>query len=439
MNAIKMEQNIKYSIVLPVLDGQETLEALLPEYLKIDRDDFEIVISDNQSTDKTWDIINSFQDRRIKAVQTTSRIPFGANLNFAYSHASGLWQHHIGDDDWMLPCRMTVYDMILKCHPNAGLIISPCLRYHWPSYNDAKLANALDPFSFTGNLECASGMEMFERWVRRIYFGPGLSFLASQDTLSKVYHKSGFYSTNSHAEAFLARACSISSELVCRIDYPLGIVGRHSKSIGTQSFTSESDKILSTHVKNSDPDPFLLAPWQFKGYHPWSVDGLLLLDKYYDGVSAISDDELGHWSISSLSELDDLRIKKQVEREDVEQFFEGIRKTSDKTRKIFWTRSLPPKEEVLFEAYNHELRKLPFILKIERKLWQNSRFCNAVRTLFRPQEPSIQEDIKLLRVHSATRIHGDSIGVHSIVDLANQFDQLFSPSVIKNLSRRLEQ
>jgi glycosyltransferase involved in cell wall biosynthesis len=33
----------KYSIVLPTLNGAETLAVTVPEMLKIDRDDFELV------------------------------------------------------------------------------------------------------------------------------------------------------------------------------------------------------------------------------------------------------------------------------------------------------------------------------------------------------------------------------------------------------------
>ncbi len=43
----------KYSTVLPTLNGAETLSVTVPEMLKIDRDDFELVISNNQSDDNT--------------------------------------------------------------------------------------------------------------------------------------------------------------------------------------------------------------------------------------------------------------------------------------------------------------------------------------------------------------------------------------------------
>ena len=58
--------NCKYSIIIPTLNGYEGLKVIVPYMLRIDRKDFEIVISINNSNDKSLDFIKNIKDDRVK-------------------------------------------------------------------------------------------------------------------------------------------------------------------------------------------------------------------------------------------------------------------------------------------------------------------------------------------------------------------------------------
>jgi len=66
-------------------------------------DQFEIIISDNHSSDQTLNIINNFDDKRIMCVQPTAKISPFENYWFTYSHATGNYVFFVGGDDYFEP------------------------------------------------------------------------------------------------------------------------------------------------------------------------------------------------------------------------------------------------------------------------------------------------------------------------------------------------
>ena len=73
---------VKYSIILPVRNGLETLSETLPFMLeRIKRDDVEIIISDNFSKDSLDVLISQLNDKRLKYFKTQKNYFWGKILN----------------------------------------------------------------------------------------------------------------------------------------------------------------------------------------------------------------------------------------------------------------------------------------------------------------------------------------------------------------------
>ena len=81
----------KVSIGLPVFNGENTLEQTIDSLLKQSIVDFELIISDNYSTDATGEICRSFAavDRRVRYIRQKSNIGMYANLSFVLKQARG--------------------------------------------------------------------------------------------------------------------------------------------------------------------------------------------------------------------------------------------------------------------------------------------------------------------------------------------------------------
>lgn len=82
--------NPKVSIIIPVYNGEKTLEQCLTSILKQDYENYEIVVVDNNSTDKTKEIIKDFQskNKEVKYLFEPTRAR-GAARNTGEKTASG--------------------------------------------------------------------------------------------------------------------------------------------------------------------------------------------------------------------------------------------------------------------------------------------------------------------------------------------------------------
>lgn len=74
---------LKISVVIPVLNGEKTLERCLVSVLKQNFDDYEIIIVDNNSTDKTKEIIDQVLKKSAKLIYIFESKPGRANARNA--------------------------------------------------------------------------------------------------------------------------------------------------------------------------------------------------------------------------------------------------------------------------------------------------------------------------------------------------------------------
>ena len=91
----------RLSIGLPVYNGEEFLVESLESLLGQSYEDFELVISDNASTDGTAAICQRYakQDSRIRYVRQPHNIGLASNRNFVVSQARGELFKEASDDD----------------------------------------------------------------------------------------------------------------------------------------------------------------------------------------------------------------------------------------------------------------------------------------------------------------------------------------------------
>ena len=96
----------RVSIGLPVYNGERYLPQALDAILSQTFEDFELIISDNASTDSTQDICKSYaaNDARVKYFRNSSNIGISRNFNRVFELSSGgeyfKWCAH---DDLMAP------------------------------------------------------------------------------------------------------------------------------------------------------------------------------------------------------------------------------------------------------------------------------------------------------------------------------------------------
>lgn len=79
------------SVIMSVYNGEETLARAIESILSQTYQNFEFIICDDASTDRTWSILKYFEsvDNRIHCIQNDTNIGLGASLNHCLNMATG--------------------------------------------------------------------------------------------------------------------------------------------------------------------------------------------------------------------------------------------------------------------------------------------------------------------------------------------------------------
>ena len=95
----------RVSFAIPVRNGERFLGRALDSLLAQDFDDFEIVVCDNASTDKTPEVMRRYaeRDRRVRCTRNEEDIGQIENFNRVYELARGEFFRWMGADDWLEP------------------------------------------------------------------------------------------------------------------------------------------------------------------------------------------------------------------------------------------------------------------------------------------------------------------------------------------------
>ena len=112
------------TIMVPVLNGELFLPLALDSLLAQDYQHFEIVILDNQSTDRTAEICRAYacRDPRVRYVlDTVNRISHAA-ANHLATFIDGEFCMIACDDDLWTPNFLSVLVKYLQLHPDVGLV-----------------------------------------------------------------------------------------------------------------------------------------------------------------------------------------------------------------------------------------------------------------------------------------------------------------------------
>ena len=96
------------SILMSVYNNEATLGAAIDSILVQTFTDFEFIICDDGSTDRTWEIIQSYRsrDKRISVIQNTQNCGLADSLNRCLERARGIYIARQDADDISAPERL---------------------------------------------------------------------------------------------------------------------------------------------------------------------------------------------------------------------------------------------------------------------------------------------------------------------------------------------
>jgi len=146
--------NVKLSIGLPVYNGELFIERAIESILAQTFTDFELIISDNASTDSTQEICQNFskKDNRIRIFKQEKNIGIHRNFYFLLSQAKGEYFAWTAVDDYLDKDFMEKNLKVLESHNSVVSSIGKIVPYGIESLKiDPKLVNTSNYPKFLTN------------------------------------------------------------------------------------------------------------------------------------------------------------------------------------------------------------------------------------------------------------------------------------------------
>ncbi|MBD2579594.1 glycosyltransferase [Oscillatoria sp. FACHB-1406] len=138
------------SVVIPVYNGQDTIEATLASVLSQSHCNLEVLVINDGSKDRTLDKVNVIKDARLK-IYSYPNAGLSASRNRGIERAQGDYISFIDADDLWTPDKLELQLQSLKNNPEAAL------AYSWTDY-----INSEGNFLFSGGHNSEKG-EIFEK------------------------------------------------------------------------------------------------------------------------------------------------------------------------------------------------------------------------------------------------------------------------------------
>ena len=112
------------SVILPTYNNEETIFNSINSILSQSYQDFELIIINDCSTDKTKKVIESFNDNRILYLENDRNIGRSQSRNIAIKKAKGDFIAVMDGDDISVPMRLKIQLKYLMDNPNIDLVAS---------------------------------------------------------------------------------------------------------------------------------------------------------------------------------------------------------------------------------------------------------------------------------------------------------------------------
>ena len=111
------------SVLMPAYNAERYIDEAVQSILNQSFKDFELIILNDGSTDKTWSIVQKYasKDSRIVAVSNTKNMKLSRTLNRGINMAKGKYIARMDADDISLSNRLRDQYHFMETHPQVGI------------------------------------------------------------------------------------------------------------------------------------------------------------------------------------------------------------------------------------------------------------------------------------------------------------------------------
>jgi glycosyltransferase involved in cell wall biosynthesis len=222
-----------FSVVIPTFNRSDLFPYTVQSILNQTFEDFEIVLSDNCSSDNTPEIAQQFKDPRFKYVRTPRHFTIADSCEFVRMKASGRSIIMLSDDDVLMKRALERYAAETEdC--DTDFLFSSIAEYRDASYPGPDKNSVTCP-GFSGSSRVLSADE-FVRPLFKLkpkFFMHPSACIFPKKIADYVERRTGRFFWTNGFEYSAFPICAVLAKRIVKIDLPLAILGRTAKTWGT--------------------------------------------------------------------------------------------------------------------------------------------------------------------------------------------------------------
>jgi len=152
---------MRFSVLIPVYNREEYVRQAIDSVLSQTFSDYELIIIDDGSTDRTPDVLRSY-GARVKTIHQENR---GGNAarKVGAAQAEGEYLAFLDSDDLFLPGALATYDQVIKAFDFPALILGSMTYFNQPQFvprNPGHSGNAIEVLAYKDFLAKNVGLGM---------------------------------------------------------------------------------------------------------------------------------------------------------------------------------------------------------------------------------------------------------------------------------------
>lgn len=233
---------MKFSVLLPTRNRLSYLRHAVDSVLRQDYDDWEIVISDNDSEDDIAGFVASLADPRVKYARTPRFVPVTDNWNAALARSTGDYVIMLGDDDALVPGYFSTLLPKLREFDEPDVVYTGAYLYAYPNVMPGFPRGFLQPYGYASFLVGADAPFLLPRAEAtrvvdefcnfRVAYGYNMQFVAVKRAMIRTLEEKGPFYQSPFPDYYAMNALFLTAERILVCPVPCVIIGVTPKSYG---------------------------------------------------------------------------------------------------------------------------------------------------------------------------------------------------------------
>lgn len=253
---------MKFSILLPTRNRLDLLRYAVETVRKQNYDNWEIIISDNDSEQDISGYVKDLGDERIKYYRTTKFIPVTDNWNNAINKSSGDYIIMLGDDDCILNNFFSTINSLATTFNRPDAIYTKALLYAYPDAMPGYPNGFLKNYDFAPFFKLSDHPFLLDRQTARGLVEDSMNFrmtytynmqhtILKRDFIDSLSGKGPFFQSP-YPDYYATNVVFLLAERILISPVPLVVVGISPKSFG--HFYFNQDEKGGIEFLNNLPD-----------------------------------------------------------------------------------------------------------------------------------------------------------------------------------------